>query len=1198
MRRTLADLLVSHDISTSRPLRPIRKPFVLLVVLALICFAPSLGHGQAFVNGSISGAMTDDTGAAIPEATMKLTNLGTSASRTVLTDPTGFYQFLNLAPGDYRIEADKAGFRHFIRQPITVAVNSGIRIDIAMQVGEVTQEVTVTEATPLLEPNSSSLGQVVTSRATKELPLNGRNPLALVALVPGAVMQEGGGSSPVGRNPFLPGNFQIGGGFSQESSSYWDGAPLNTGYAHNLAIVPTQDALRELKVQTNNLSAEYGRFNGGLVNLTTDSGTNKLHGSAYEFIRNKVLNANNFFNNRARVPVPPYTQNQFGVTVGGPLVLPGVYNGKYKTFFFASYGGYRQRLGNAFLLSVPDAAERQGDFSNLRSANGALIPLYDPLTTRRDPNNPSQFIRDPISCNGVLNVICPNRIDPAAGKLVNLWALPNVPGAPANLNNWAGNASSGGNQDQITVRADHNVSEKQRIFVRYTYDNFNSLALDIFGTGGMTSATPAGGQPEDFQNQQFVLSDSYSFSPNTLADVNFSVLRQKYDRTPVSLGYDLGTLSPGWGALNNQVNFRTLPSVGVAGITSFIPNTGSVIQEAGTIFDVSPSLSTIKGRHTLKFGGELMVSRFNYIQLAGASGVFNFNQTFTALSPTNPVGGFGFASFLLGYAASGSLASVVPSAQQQIYPAIYVTDTFNATRKLTFTLGLRWERTGPWSERFDRMTAFDVNLASPVAQPTGLPIKGAFALVNSPERPIRNNVDPPDKQFSPRVGFAYQLTPKTVLRGGYGIFWLPNDVTLGSSTHLDPVNNFSNAFVASIDGGVTPFNTLSSPFPTGLIPPPQRNPSFQNLLLGQGPTAIRAPNAPFAYAQQFNFNVQHELPNDILFDVAYAGAKGTHLTTGINLDQLAPQHMSLGSALLATVPNPFAGLISSGPLSNPTTTAGQLLRPFPQYTGLSWPLANLGDSQYSSLQLKVRKNFSGGQTLLLAYAFSKNITNVEGTGVILDSGGSGGTQNGYNLSAERSVASFDVPQRLVVSYVLDLPFGAGKKFLGSSSGAIGKLVSGWGVNGIMTYQRGFPLHLVTAANLTNSFGGGSRPNFDATACPNGAVLDGSAQSRLNKWFNTACFTQPPAFTFGNLARTLADVRADGIANWDFALFKSTTFGTADNPLALQFRAEFFNLFNTPQFAFPGQTHGTGQFGVVSAQLNNPRLVQFALKFTF
>jgi Carboxypeptidase regulatory-like domain len=382
------------------------------VVMLLWSFAT---YGQSFY-GAITGTATDQSGATMPAVKVTLTNLGTGDQRSVDTDAAGLYRFPDLVPGRYKIDAEKAGFKHFTREPIVLNVQTTLSIDLAMEVGAVTQSVQVTAQTPLLQPETSSLGQVVQYRQVTEMPLNGRNPLNLVELVPGVVMQGSAQGNPAGKNPFAAGNIQIGGGMANQSVEFWDGAPLNNGNASGLVMVPTQDSLQEFKVQTNNLSSEFGRFAGGVVNFATKSGTKEFHGDLYEYLRNKVLNSNTFFNNAhpgTAIPTPPYVQNQFGGSLGGPMVIPGLVPHKGKLFFFTNLERYTQRTSISGLLSVPTAAEANGDFSNVRDAKGNVIPIYDPTTTRPDPANPGHYLRDPF----LGNIIPANRLDPAAKYL-------------------------------------------------------------------------------------------------------------------------------------------------------------------------------------------------------------------------------------------------------------------------------------------------------------------------------------------------------------------------------------------------------------------------------------------------------------------------------------------------------------------------------------------------------------------------------------------------------------------------------------------------------------------------------------------------------------------------------------------------------------------------------------------------------------
>jgi hypothetical protein len=1144
--------------------------------------------------GSIVGTVTDSTGATMPHASVVLTNAGTAERRTVETDDSGNYQFVNLIPGRYRVEVEKTGFKKMTRDGIEVQVESVVRNDTAMQVGEVGQVVEVTARAPLLQTETTALGQVVEARRVQEMPLNGRNVLGLVALVPGVVPQGLSSTNPTGQNIFGVGNFQIGGGFGNMSVTYIDGAPVNLFLVNLTTVLPTQDAIQEFRVQTNNIGPEYGRFAGGVMNLTTKSGTNEFHGSAYEFLRNKVLNANTFFSNRTNTPRPPFTQNQFGAIIGGPVK-------KDKAFFFFGYEGFRQRQGVSYLFNVPTDEWRAGNFSNLRTASGALIPIYDPLTTCGVLGNaacaPGQAnTRRPFDQNKIPS----SRIDKTAAAMTNLFGHSNTAGQPfTSIQNFATNASVGGNNDQINTRLDQNVSDKQRVFARYTRWVYNNIPIDPF-----QNKTHNDIGLETVNSQQAVLGDTYVFSPSVVGDIRLSAVRYAYDRIPSSLGADLTTF--GFPAsLNNQVVYRTFPYPVIQNIST-ISGTGSVIIQRNAIVAVTPSLTWIRGRHTLKFGGELRMMDTNYSQSQNASGSFNFDNLFTSVNPFAPAGtGSGFASFLLGYGSGGNANEPAPYATRQYYHGYYASDTFQMTRKLTLNFGIRWEPTIPYTERFDRMDVFLPDATSPAAALTGLPLKGRLGLVNSPDHTNRYNQNPHYRLFAPRTGLAYRLTDKTVIRAGYGIFYPAQYDILGGGS-IGPLTQTTTLWASTLDGSLTPnLNApLSNPFPNGLLAPLGRDPSYQSALLGQAISqsvssgyqlTAQGTETRAAYVQQWNFNIQREVAGGTVIEVAYAGAKGTHLPGAVNQNQLSPANQALGSAVLQQqVPNPFFGIITTGTLAAPTVAKGQLLRPFPQYDGVSFGESNR-NSNYQSMQVRVQKRFAAGGTISGAYTWSKLIADRESDTFWLEGGQSTSSfsvaANNYNLSGERAISSFDVAHRLVISDIIDLPFGKQKRFLNALPRAADKIVSGWGINGISTFQSGFPLGLTTATNLTNSFGGVSRPNSNGQS----ATLEGSAQSRLGQWFNVADFSAPAASTFGNSGRNLPDVRTAGVANYDFTVFKNTAI---TERFQLQFRTEVFNLFNRVQFGRPGTVFGTSTFGVVSSQLNNPRLVQFGLRLNY
>ncbi len=1153
----------------------------------LVLFSLTLGVEVAIgqtASGSVVGSVTDASGASVPTAEIRLTNIDTTEARRMVTNATGLYQFVNIPPAKYRLEIEKMGFKRIAREPIVVEVQSTVKIDIVLEVGAATDTVQVTSETPQIQAETSSLGQVIDARKVNELPLNGRNPLSLVALVPGVVMQGQTSQTPTGTNIWAWGNYQIGGGMADQSSSFLDGAPMNIAYGHIVSFVPSQDSVQEFKVQTNNLSAEFGRFAGGVVNLSTKSGTNELHGGAWEFLRNKDLNANNFFNNASGVKTPSFTQNQFGGSIGGPVYIPHLYDGRNKTFFFFTDEDFQLRQGVAFVTTVPTAAQRQGNFGS--------TPIYDPLTTVADPNNPGSYIRQPFPGN----VIPANRFDNTATALLPLmFPAPNTPGSASGTNNWAGNSSAGGENDEVVARVDHTISERQHLFGRYTYWGNTNLPINPLGNGICADRCS-----EKYSNNNVALDYVNIITPTTILSIRASFLRFVFDRTPLNLGFDISKI--GWpDSLKSQIQYPLLPTPSITGYDPLLPNGTtffalmggtSVITARSDMTRIAGDLTKIIGSHALKFGGEFEAMTLNSTLNNTSSGFFTFTQNFTASNPLNPVGGSGLASFLLGFPASGSASETYKPSGALHYPALFAQDDWKVTHKLTLNLGMRWEEEGPFTERYNRLSYFDPNVVSPLTQQAGLNYPGSIELVASPTRSSRTNVNPDYRQFSPRFGFAYQLAPKTVIRSGYGIFWLPNEVAQGSFPSFNPINNFTTPFTASIDGGLTPSGHLSNPFPQGIGQPTGRNPSFQQAFFGQSFSDF-LPTNPSGYAQQWNFNIQQQVGNGVLLDVAYVGSKGTHLAFSSGLiNQLPDQDLALGNKLLTQVPNPFYGLVTLGSLAAPTIPYGQLLRPYPQYNSLSATAFDNGDSTYEALQLKVEKRFAAGASILVAYSFSKLISDTDSLNSFLESNGQGTVQDWNNLRGDKSLASFDIPQRLVVSYILDLPFGKGRRFLPHIPSFANQVIGGWGLQGITTYQNGFPLHLTAAQNTSNSYNSSLRPNVSG-----GTSLSGSRESRLGEWFNTAAFSQPAPFTFGDESRNDPNLQADGVSDWDLSVFKNFALSRNER-FGMQFRAEVYNLTNRPQFSAPGQIFGTAQFGQVSGQANLPRLIQFALRLRF
>jgi len=1183
-----------------------RRSLSIAVILFLALSVPT-AWGQN-VYGKISGIVTDSSGAAIADANVTLTNLGTSEKHSQRSSTSGEYTFVNVLPGRYRMEAEKTGFKTVAREPIVVEIESGLRVDMALQVGATTETVEVTGETPLLQSDTQSLGQVVEGRTVTESPLNGRNPLALVALVPGVVPQgapSGGnysGGSPVGANPFALGDFQIGGGQAGQSQILLDGVATNGAYLNIVTVVPTQDAIQEFKVQTNNLGPEYGRFAGGVINLSTKSGSNSFHGSAYEFLRNKVFDANDFFSARAGLAVPAFTQNQFGGNIGGPVI-------KNKLFFFSGYEGYRLRKGNTITTSVPTALERGGDFSQ------SGFPIYDPLTssgcTSGGGTCRTQFAG---------NVIPVSRLDPTAVALLPYFPLPNQPGA---TNNFIENFSSGGNIDQLNERVDFNLSEKQRLFGRYTRNHILSLPLSPFKFVCTDRCT------EDTIAHQVAVGDTIAISPKTILDLHVGYTRFVYVRTPLSKGIDLSPFGANWAALAPQFAYTHLPNVCVSqtqGDNQFggswcSQGLGSGIGAYDDTVSFTPSLSKILGAHTLKIGGEYRLLRNNYYQSNIPAGLYQFDAGMTAPNPKNSPGqalsatcnssscsggGQGFASFLLGYGQDNNSSVVTPSrmATQIQYWAFYVGDTFRATRKLTLNLGARVDLQGDWTERYDRQVVFLPNAPSPIASAVGMSnLKGQFGLVHSPLRSSRSPMDA-WKSISPRVGLSYQLDNNTVVRTGYGMFYLPVDVRWNDAPHNLFINTFTQPWIASQSGqGILPQDPLSNPFPNGIVQPMGRNQALIDVQ-GAGLSAALS-NNPAPYVQQWNLDIQRQLPGNALIDVAYAGSKGTHLPMhSQDLDQLPLQYLPKTAAdvpaLTALVTNPFLGTVQTGGVgTNAQIPAARLLLPYPQFDDVQMAEPDNRDSIYHSFQAKFQKRFSAGASILAAYTLSKLIDNTNSEINWLEAASPGwGDANAYNLRGERSLDGFDVPQRFILSAVLDLPVGKGKRFGHDAGSVADKFIGGWGVNAIVTLQSGFPLTIGGCNGLLCQAGIPNVGSPRATIVGPRKMNNSSSQdARLNQWFDTSAFAFTNNYGYGTDSRTEPNLRSDGIKNIDFAAFKNTKFGP-DDRIGLEFRAEFFNFFNHPQFNPPNTSFGSPDFGKVTAQYNLPRVIQFGLRMSF
>jgi Carboxypeptidase regulatory-like domain/TonB dependent receptor len=1232
--------------------KAVYKAFAALATSCLLIAASA--HAQNMF-GSIVGSVSDASGAVIPKAAVTVTDMATSQMRTATTDDQGSYEILSLPRGEYKVDIDAKGFKRFSRSPIDVVVDQVARVNVTMQIGEQSQQVTVNAAPPIMQTDSASLGQAVEGKAVETLPLNGRNVLALVALVPGVVPQGSSFGNLSGQNVFAAGNYQIDGGNANQSSVLVDGAPVNTSYGNTVELVMDQDVVQEFNAQTHDNTAEFGYYTGGVINMSTKSGSNAFHGEAYEYLRNTVFDANNFFANHA-VPAQPrqaWHQNQFGANFGGPIK-------KDKVFFFGDYQGYRQTQGSPTNVTVPTAAELTGDFS----ANTAAI--YDPLTTCGVNNNPAcvpgQPIRQQFSYNGHPNVIPPSRFSTVATNLIKfpsnmpagapagtgIYALPNTTpgstGAEGPLLNYFTLAKSGAKNDQYTIRGDQNLTAKDTLFERYTWWKSFNLPTVPYGNGLVTGDPIS---PEAFTTQQGVVGDTHVFNSTSVADLHLSYLRWNYIRTPGFLGIQEGTVFGfpsymNFGALNNLAKSTAVPSISTSGPISYTQGGAGYIFSINNNYVIGSTYQKIWRKHTFKTGIDLRRMEMDYFQNNSPGGVFTFDNVLTGANPTSPgTTGNGLASFELGYVAtSGSQTVQVapPTFQTVYYQGYFGQDTWQITNKLTLSLGIRYEVPGVYVPRHGWGDTFNPTENNPVLTSVGN-YPGAFDLVSTSQHSAAGVRNENWDDWSPRLGVAYRLNDKTVFRAAWGKYIIPSDVQFPEAPLQAGINFLNNLMVNTINGSATPnnyntstqtygtANTLDNPYPNGLISPPHRNSNYQQVLLGGNPQALLA-HEPNGETYQWNVAIERQFPLGIALEAAYSGLRGDNLPVSLPINPLPDSVIAQAAAdkncnesvttslsncfLNTSVTNPFnqsSQLITQGTLKNATVPQNQLLRPFPQYGSISDSGHYIGISNYNALEVKLQKRMSNGGQILGAYTFSKLMTDAEYLTSWLDSTTTAGYSDYNNPMSNYSLSSFDARQRLVVSFLYPLPIGKGQLLLHNLNGAADEIIGGWGFDGITTFQEGYPLGLSDSTNdlSTYAFQGSQRPNV-VPGCAkkvggNMATHLGQANNNEPAYFQTACFQSQTVasstifnpFTFGNESRTDNTLRTPGTANWDMSLFKNIPIHES---ASFEFRVEAFNLFNRVQFGQPNVSVGNTAFGSLTSQYNNPRILQMSGRINF
>ncbi len=1147
-------------------------------LLCLCSLAPVLACAQSYT-ASVRGTVTDSSHAAVPSASVTLTETNQNVSYKSVTDPEGRYVIPSAPAGHYTITVEAAGFKKAVAAPFTLDVQQQATLDFEMQIGQVNTAVEVTGAAPLINTTSATLGQVVENKFIDTMPLSDRNPLSLVRLAPGIVGETGGV------------NFSANGTRNSTSDVMLDGSII-TGVEQNGGITdvkytPAVDTVQEFKVQTNYFSAEYGNTGGAIVNIVSKSGTNDLHGVGYEFHSDAALNANRWESNRSGNHLADSHKDIFGYALGGPVILPKLYNGRNKTFFFTNYEGQRSAGATSSQNTVPTLQQRAGDFSDLRLQNGNLVPLYNPFSLTADDDG-----------NTVRNRFAGNRIpasmmDPIALKLATYYPQPTSDGNPfTHVNNWFSQGTNHTAVNQLGFKIDENISDKQRFSARYTVNWGDSRPFNAIGNEAN------GALPDTSRTQNGVLDYTRTQNPTTVINVRAGVTRAHERHVPAG-SFEQTTL--GFPSILDFNGVNMFPRITTSGYLSLGVGGYALIWRDEDVYVASGSVTKIWGAHTVKTGLEIRRLHENYYQPNLPQGGFSFNRAQTALDPlvSSSRQGDAFASLLIGWGSGGSYSIDVPAATASGYFGGYIQDDWRITRKLTLNLGLRYDFDIPRTERFDREDWWDPTAVSPLAgKLSGVPsqfidLKGAYKFVDSSNR---SPFDGDYNNVQPRVGFAYALNSKTAIRSGYGIFYSVNrDVVKGEVAYAWRTGS---SVQWSRDSDFTRYATLEDPFPNGLTLPAGRNPL---MCIGLGCSAnVRQSYNP--QYQQWNFSIERQLFGNSVIEVNYSGSKGTHLYAGQgdvlgNYNKLDPRYFSLGRDVLeAQVPNPFFGLITDprSIMSDPTVPYQVLLRPYPQYAdgsiGDYLAPPNIGNSIYHSAQFKFEKRFSHGLTLLAHYTISKLITDSDSNSSDTEWLNSNGyIQNWADLHQERSLGVFDVPQRAVFSFDYQLPVGRNRAFGRNMNRVLDGVIGGWEVSGILTFASGFPI----------SPGYPDGTLWDSTQRPNligNPSMPGSIHDRLDNYFNVKAFADVAPDTYGSAPRLLSNYRAPGIKSGDINLVKSFAIRESKS---LQLRLESYNFTNTPQFDVPNSDFGDPGFGTISATKDGTnRTLQVAAKFYF
>ncbi|MFN0121109.1 MAG: carboxypeptidase regulatory-like domain-containing protein [Blastocatellia bacterium] len=1159
----------------------------LMSLITLISGAAIAQQGR----GTIFGTVADASGAVVPGATIAITNIATNVETTTVSNDSGFYSLPNLQVGAYTVSATKTGFKKRLRTGLTLEVDQRAQVDLTLETGAVTEVLEISAQSSLVDTSTATIGRVIDNRRVQELPLNGRNALSLVLLAPSVQSGAGPTAAGFGDRGTQVALIRINGSPLASNNFLVDGLSSTNPYVPDVNVNPNVDSVQEFKVQSNTMSAEFGYTLGGVINLVTKSGTNAMHGTLYNFLRNNALDANSWTNNRARRDKSPLRYNQYGGSVGGPIAFPkkffgplGGFDGRDRSFFFYNFEGYQFTTSMTGFLTVPTDAMRKGDFSQLRNGNGDLIRIFDPATTRANPNGQG-FLRDQFPNN----MIPSSRLDPVSVNILRFYPLPNrtPENAASNLNNYFGVVSNKRDLVNHTARVDHRFSEKNNFYGRFIF-------YRQFTDNGLRNLLPdplARQRLDPYGGRNFVLSDTHSFTPNLLHEFRIGLARQFFKFQVASAGLGI----PAQIGLPSIVPPDQLPLIG-NGLPNFPDAIGTRTGQVGQLFD---SFSWLRGKHSMKFGTEMRLTQANNLQKSAPSGNFQFPTTLTdnaAPLVNNRLNtGSQFATFMLGAVGSATVTTHSGEGQAGKAYGFYFNDEWRINR-LSLTLGVRYDYQQQPFERNCGTSNFNPIATNPT---NNLPGLTQYACQDYGRTFVKN--DPND--VAPRVGFSFDVfgNQKSVVRGGYGIFY---STAFGAVANFEGTNGFaSTSTTYQPPGG----NNLLTAFQFNIGLPsaplqPLGSALGPNLFAPSNNAGFREAYSPTPMSQQWNLSLQQQLPGGFMVEATYSANHGTHLLSGtydLNLaDPARIRQFGLAGTLNNNVPNPFAGRVP-GAFGGATITQAQALRPFPYIGAINVNSPHMGNSIYHALLLSAEKRFSQGFTMLASYTFAKlisdsvlnpiNFVPTEGAGEF-------GFQNGlYNRRAERAEDPSNVPHRFVLSALWELPIGKGRR-INIDNGLANVLLGGWQVNTITTVVAGSPLIVRGASN-----GLANRPDMLRVPTLASGFTDTAPQTGV-PWFDPTAFVNPAPFIFGNTPRAISQFRNPGAVIMDMSVFKNFMLTEG---LKLQFRAEAFNAPNHVNLGFPNTSFSPGANGLNSSAAfgrittsRDPRQMQLSLKLIF